>query len=227
MGILSRFKDIIAANINDALDKTEDPEKMCNQYILEMTEDLAEVKKETAEVIAEEKRCRKLVEENEAEIAKYLDLAKQALEAGNEGDAKIFLQKKQQIEASGEGMRIAYKAAAQNADKMRQLHDKLTNDIQLLQARREAIKAKMSVARTQETVNKYAAATGKYDDAMDAFSKMEEKAEERLDNAVAMYELNTAANSLDEAERLEAKYAAGSSQSVDDELEALKAAMGL
>ena len=72
MGILSRFKDIIAANINDALDKAEDPEKMCNQYILEMTEDLAEVKKETAEVIAEEKRCRKLVEENESEADCYL-----------------------------------------------------------------------------------------------------------------------------------------------------------
>ena len=44
MSILSRFNDIIKANINALLDKAEDPAKMIDQYLREMTDDLAEVK---------------------------------------------------------------------------------------------------------------------------------------------------------------------------------------
>ena len=54
MGLLSRFADIISANINDLLDKAEDPAKMVDQCLRDMMEDLAEVKKETAAVMAEE-----------------------------------------------------------------------------------------------------------------------------------------------------------------------------
>ena len=56
MAILERFADIIKANINDLLDKCEDPAKMIDQYLRDLTEDLAEVKKETAAVMAEETR---------------------------------------------------------------------------------------------------------------------------------------------------------------------------
>ena len=52
MGILERFTDIIKANINDLLDRAEDPAKMIDQYLRDLTENLAEVKKETAGVMA-------------------------------------------------------------------------------------------------------------------------------------------------------------------------------
>ena len=97
MGILSRFGDIVQANVNAVLDKMEDPSKMIDQYLRELNENLAEVKKETAGVMAEETRTRRLMEENQAEVARYEDLAKQALLAGNEGYAKVFLAKKQQL----------------------------------------------------------------------------------------------------------------------------------
>ena len=54
MGIISRFKDIMAANINALLDKAEDPEKMIDQYLRNLESDLAKVKQETASVMAEE-----------------------------------------------------------------------------------------------------------------------------------------------------------------------------
>ena len=54
MGIMERFKDIMAANINALLDKAEDPEKMIDQYLRNMESDLGKVKAETASVIAEE-----------------------------------------------------------------------------------------------------------------------------------------------------------------------------
>lgn len=98
MSILNRFKDIMSANINALLDKCEDPAKMIDQYLRQLKEDLAEVKQETAAVMAEEKRAKRLVDDNAAEIAKYTDLAKKALTAGNDGDAKVFITKKQELE---------------------------------------------------------------------------------------------------------------------------------
>ena len=162
MGILDRFGDIIKANVNAVLDKMEDPAKMIDQYLRDMMEDLAEVKRETAGVMAEETRTRRQLEDNQKEVARYQELAKKALTAGNEGDARVFLEKKQQLEQQGAALQAAYDMARGNAEKMRQLHDKLTADISQLQTRRQAVKAKVAVARTQEKVNQYSApATGR------------------------------------------------------------------
>lgn len=115
MGILSRFTDIISANINALLDKAENPEKMIDEYLRRAMEDLAEVKQETAAVMAEENRCQRLWEENRKDVEKYTDLAKKALLAGNEGDARVFLQKKQELEQAGVSLEKTYQAARQNA----------------------------------------------------------------------------------------------------------------
>jgi phage shock protein A len=71
----------------------EDPSKMIDQYMRDMLEDLAEVKCGTAGVMAEEKRTKRLVDENQAEVDKYEELAKKALTAGNENDARVFIGK--------------------------------------------------------------------------------------------------------------------------------------
>ena len=57
MGIISRFKDIMSANINALLDKMEDPEKMVDQYLRNLESDLGKVKQETASVMADEQRA--------------------------------------------------------------------------------------------------------------------------------------------------------------------------
>ena len=226
MGILSRFGDIIKSNVNDMLDKCEDPAKMVDQYLRNLTENLAEVKKETAGVMAEETRTRRMVEENSAEIAKYGDLARKALQAGNEGDARVFLAKKQQLETKGASLQATYSAARENANKMRQLHDKLVSDIETLNGRREMIKAKVAVAKTQERVNGFASSADKAAGALNAFERMEAKADQMLDRANAMEELNR--KPVDEAAALEDKYASASDNaSVDAELEKLKREMGL
>ena len=61
MGILTRFKDIMSANVNALLDKAEDPAKMIDQTLLNLRKDLAEVKKETAAVMADEKNAKRKV----------------------------------------------------------------------------------------------------------------------------------------------------------------------
>lgn len=225
MAILERFNDIIKANINALIDKMEDPSKMIDQYLRDMMEDLAEVKRSTAGVMADETRTKRLVDENQAEIAKYEDYAKKALVAKNENDARVFISKKQELENNGAGLMTAYAAAHENAIKMRQMHDKLVSDISALQSRREIIKAKVTVAKTQQTLNEATATVGKTQGAMDAFTRMESKADRMLDEANAMSDLN--AQPADEAKKLEERYATKGSASVDDELNRLKGELGL
>lgn len=226
MGMLDRFTDIVKANINDLLDRAEDPSKMIDQYLRDMTESLAEVKKETAGVMAEETRTKRLVDDNAADIAKYDALARKALEAGNEDDARTLLAKKQELDKHGANLQVAYEAAQVNASKMRQMHDKLVDDIEQLNGRREAIKAKVAVAKTQDKVNGFASSADKAAGTMSAFDRMEAKADAMLDRANAMDELNR--QPVDEAAALEAKYAnAGTDVAVEDELTRLKQEMGL
>lgn len=226
MGMLDRFTDIIKANVNDLLDRAEDPSKMVDQYLRDLTESLAEVKQETAGVMAEEARTERQVKENEADISKYDSLARAALEAGNEDDARTFLAKKQQLVTKGEGLRAAAEAAHENATKMREMHDKLVGDIEQLKSRREAIKAKVAVAKTQDKVNKMSSAGDRAAGAMSAFDRMEAKADEMLDRSNAMSELSS--ELVDAAAELEKKYAdSASTAAVDAELARLKEEMGL
>ena len=225
MSILSRFNDIIKANINALLDKAEDPAKMIDQYLREMTDDLAEVKGETASVMAEETRTMRLADENQAQVDKYDALARKALQAGNETDARVFLARKQELEAAGAGLKTAYAAAHENAVRMREMHDKLARDIETLKSRRQSIKAKVTVAKTQEKINELSSASEKVNGAMGAFERMEEKANAMLDEANAISELNNF--SVDEALKLEEKYAKENAPSVDDALAKLKEEMGL
>lgn len=223
MGVLERFGDIISANINALLDKAEDPVKMVDQYLIKLRGDLADVKENTAAVMAEEKRTRKLWDENEESVRKYLNLAKAAISAGNDGDAKVFLEKKQFYEEKKTSLEAACKIAKANAEKMREMHDKLVTDIQELESKKASIKATVAVAKTQKKMNVITAQT-KAGETAAAFSRMEEKANMMLDRANAEAELN--AGPYDETASLEKKYANAGKPNLDDELAKLKKDMG-
>ena len=219
MGILQRFKDIMASNINALLDKAEDPEKMIDQTLRNLTKDLAEVKKETAAVMADEQRCKRELDEVNSEITKMQAYAEKALLAGNEADAMKFLEQKNQLTAKQASLQQTYDVAAANAMKMRQMHDQLDS-------RRDAIKAKMKVAKTQDRLNKMTNNLSDSASSMAAFDRMEAKANAMLDQANAMTELNqtTQESGIDS---LAAKYDAAPNAAVQDELAAMKAKLGL
>ncbi len=228
MGVIQRFKDIMAANVNAVLDRAEDPEKMIDQYLRNLEEDLGNVKAETASVMAAEKRAKRELDEVLAEADKFLRYAQKAIAAGNDGDAKVFLQQKKIVTEKAKGLQAAYDVAAANAKKMRQMHDKLSNDIAELNAKKAAIKAKMAVAKAQQKMNKLGSSLEGVADRMSAFDRMEEKANRMLDEANAMAELN-AYGTEDSIEDLAMKYDLQEEprSEVDDELAALKAQMGL
>lgn len=225
MGILARFADIMKANINDLLDKCEDPAKMIDQTLRNLNENLADVKKETASIMALEKSAKRALDGAQDEITKWTDYAKKALTAGNEGDAKQFLAKKVEIESKIPGLTETYNTAKTNADNMRAMHDKLVKDINELNSRKDMIKGKLAVAETQAKINEMTgSAVSAANSSISAFERYEAKAEAALDKANAMAELNK--GEADKLEDLTDKYDTGSA-TVDSELAALKASMGL
>lgn len=224
MGILARFKNIMASNINALLDKAEDPEKMVDQILRDLQDNLGEVKAETAGIMAEEARAKREYDEASAEAAKLQSYAEKAILAGSEDDARIFLQKKQAKTEELTALKEAYDLAAANAVKMKQMHQHLSQQIQEMQARRDAIKAKMAVAKTQQKINEIGSSVKSASGNISEFERMEAKANQMLDQANAMAELN-AASEEKSVEDLMAKYDTPS-QDVEDELAALKAKLG-
>lgn len=227
MDILKRFKDIMSANINALLDKAENPEKMIDQYIRDIESDLGKVKAETASIMANEKKAKRELDECSEEIEKMQKYAEKALLAGNENDARLFLQKKNSLENEYNSLKQNYDIALANSQKMKEMHDKLVKDMASLKDRRDAIKAKMAMAKAQEKMNKMGSSISGISNSMSNFDKMEEKANRMYDEAVAMSELNKPIS--DGIDELMAKYDDNSSTNskIDDELSALKAKMGL
>ena len=224
--ILGRFKDIMSANINSLLDKMENPEKMIDQYVRNMERDLNSVKSETAAVMAQESAAKRKVVECEDEIKKMDTYARKALKSGNESDAKLFLEKKATLQTKLESLNNDKEVAAQNALRMREMHDKLAKDIQTLSAKRSEIKAKMKMAKTSERISSLSGAGANGN--VSAFNAMEEKANKMIDEANAKMELNTPKS--DGIDDLMKKYDDNSSETssaVDDELERMKKEMGL
>lgn len=227
MGIMTRFKDIMTANVNALLDKAEDPEKMIDQYLRNLESDFAKVKAETASIMAEEKSAKRKLDECDEEIAKMSEYAKKAVAAGNDNDARQFLTKKSELTKKREILAKDCELAQANAEKMRQMHDKLESDISEMKGKRDMLKAKVKVAQTQKKINEMGAGLESAGNNAAAFERMEDKVNKMLDEADAIGELNKSSSGKD-IDDLTSKYdTAGTGSDVDDELAALKAEMGM
>lgn len=224
MNILERFATIMKSNINALLDKCEDPAKMIDQTLLDLRHDLAEVKKETANVMADERGAKRRLDDCQANILKYTNAAQNALRSNNEDDARKLIAQKQQFQANLPALQSTYDLAHTNAEKMRQMHDKLTADIAALEARKDAVKGKVAAAKAQQRMNDVVAGISDSSASIAAFERMEEKADKLLDAAMAEAELNAGVAAEDD---LIGKYSDGCAVSVEDELAAMKSALGL
>ena len=216
----------MTSNINALLDKCEDPEKMIDQYLRNLERDLGKVKAETASVMAEEKRTKRELDECSDEIDKMIRYAEKALLAGSEADARTFLETKQTLETKQKALKRSYDLAAENASKMRQMHEKLVSDVRDLNARRDAIKAKVLAAKAQQRINQIGGSMAGVGENLSAFDRMEAKADRLLDEANAMAELQQE-DQNDDLDSLMSKYDAQGNAAVEDEVAALKAKLGL
>ncbi len=224
MDTLGRIPKILEANINAVLDKCEDPAKMIDQLLIDYKRDLADVKKDTAAVLADVKLAEKKLSDCDASIARKQQAAENALKAGNEDDARALIAAKQSLETTRESLVQNLAVCRKNAEMMQQGYNKLVRNIEELEQRKDAAKAKISLAKAQEQINSTAAkANSVIND--NAFEKYEQKAERMLAEASASAELDAQTVSVED---LTEKYAGSAGDvSVDNELAALKEKLGI
>ncbi|MGG4482090.1 PspA/IM30 family protein [Paenibacillus illinoisensis] len=186
MGILSRFRDVMKANVNSLLARTEDPEKTVNEYMRSLSSDLGQVKAETAAVLSEESRAKRALDECSAEMKKLQRYAEKSAESGDEDKARTFLEKKVKQTEKWNELQAAYERASAKAKMMKHMNDKLVADLEQLEARHTELKGRMAEAKAQQQANERNASAGK---ANAAFQAMEEKANQALNEAEALAEL--------------------------------------
>ncbi|MNW28039.1 hypothetical protein D3C74_48480 [compost metagenome] len=182
MGILSRFRDIMKMNVNALMDKVGDSEKTIDDYMRNLNSDLGKVKAETASVLADERRTKRALDECKAEIKKLQHYASKSVEAGNEEEARKFLERKGLQAEKLEQLQTSYDLASTNAVNMKQMQEKLVSDMGQLEARHAELKGKLAVAKAQQALNSMGSKNS-------AFEVMEEQVNRAYDEAMAIAEL--------------------------------------
>ncbi len=221
MAIFERIADILKANVNDLIDKAEDPEKMVKQLIIEMEEQVEEATRSLGQAMGSQKVAAKELSDAMAEAADWNDKAKLALKAGNEMLAKKALDCKVGIDTQIAGLQESYNQITAQVDKLKEQVDQLRLKLNEARSRQNVLIARAKVADAMTA----AATSVKGIDVDSAFAKldaMERKVAEKEGTAEAFTELNVADLTLsDDFAQLE--HAAA----VDDELARLKGELGL
>ena len=217
MGIFSRTRDIIAANVTDMLDKAEDPAKMIRMIILEMEETLVELRASAARSIADMKEMRRAVSRLDEIAGGWTEKAELALSKDRDDLAKAALVERQKAADMAEGLRSEMEQIQEVLRSYEADIGKLQNKLREARARQNAIASRIesAVARAKAREVMHGSRT------LDAFSKFE-ILERRADFAEGRAEALglTGPKSLEE-EIAELKAA----EKVDAELEAMKAAI--
>jgi len=215
MGIFSRLGDIIAANMNDILERAEDPAKMIRLIIMEMEETLVEVRASAARTIADQKEARRNLQRLDAAQASWEEKAELALSKGREDLAKAALVEKQKLG----------QMAAQIEHDMLLLDEALAKheeDIQKLEAKlREARVRQTSILNRLETLENRSKmrrmiSSPRIDEAFQRFEMMERRVD-LAEGRVEAYDLGRTRTLEEEFAELKAN------DEVEAELAALKA----
>ena len=215
MGLFDRLSRVVRANLNDMVSKAEDPEKILDQAIIDMQEDLVQLRQAVARAIATQKRTEQQYNKNQSEANNWQRRAQLALQKGVETLAREALVRK--------------KSNADTAATLKEQLDAQTSQVDTLKRNLIALESKISEAKTKKDMLKARAAAAKANEqlqstvgrlgtgsAMSAFERMEDKVLEMEARSKAANEL-TGSNLEEQFKLLE------SGTDVDDELAAMKA----
>lgn len=214
MGIFSRFTDIINSNINNLLDKAEDPAKMVRLIIQEMEDTLVEVRSSSAKTLADKKELCRQVTKLEKDALQWQDKAELALSKDREDLARAALVEKKKSSESAQALLEELAHTDEHISKLQneisQLQEKLTD----AKARQKAILVREQSANSRLKI-KENIHSNRVNDALNRFDHYERK----IDNIEAEVEsYDMAGKSLaDEIDDL------ATDAKVDDELAQLKA----
>ena len=221
MSVFSRMSTIFKANVNEALTKAEDPEKVLNQVIIEMNEQLVDTKQKVAAAIADEKRLERQYRETAEQAKGWEEKATIAVQKERDELAREALARRNEAQQLADEYKIQW-------DKQRQAVDQLKEHLRALELKigeagrkKNLLIARQKRAKAQKQIHETMAGM-KDSGAFDTFDRMEQKVgdmEARADAAAEMADF--------EKDSLEDEFAALETKgNVEDDLAALKAKVG-
>lgn len=218
MGIFGRISDIFKANVNDALDNMEDPEKMIKQMVVEMQEAIAKATSGLATAMAQEKKLERDYKTHQQASQNWEQKAMQALNAGNEELARKALAKKAEADTQAGQYKQMYEAASQTTSKLKGQVDQLKQKLNEARMKESTLIARSQAAKAQKQIAKQVGGldTG---NSFAKFDKWEEKILKTESEAEAFTELAEGNNTDldDDFKQL------SQSSAVDDDLARLRA----
>jgi len=220
MGIFSRVADIIDANINDMLDRAEDPEKMVKLLIIEMEEHIEKAREGLVKAVAGEKGLEANLKRNREAAVEWEAKAESAVKRGDEELARKCLARKKEHERIADSMQPQWEAAHKTSEVLKKDFKRLEEKVDEACRRRDALIARQLAAEAQRHVATIGPSMSKAQRSISKFDRMERKVEQLEGEALALVEISDANRDLEEEiERSER------SAEVEAELDALKERM--
>jgi len=224
MGIFSRLGTLIKSNLNDLISRAEDPQKMLNQIVLDMQNQLVEAKKQVAVSIADEKRLKKQLDEQMDLSQEWERKAMMAVRAGDDALATEALKRKQEHDGQAVEFKKQWDLQKQAVDKLKDQLRTLNDKIEEAKRKKNILIARQKRAEAQRAIQE--TMRGLSDtNAFDTFDRMAQ----RVDRIEAEAEASTELGNELTGDTLHQKFKALESGGVgtDMALAELKAKMGL
>lgn len=197
MGIFSRLKTLIASNINDVINKAEKPEKMLNQLLIEMNEQLIESKKAVALAIADEKKLEREMQNQEAQAGEWERKAVLAVQAGKDDLAKEALLRKQEYDNAFGEYKKQWEAQKNSVGQLKESLRELQNKIEEAQRKKNLLIARAKRAEAQQKIQSTISSVSGNRTAFDAFDRMAQKVDQMEAQAEAAKELEDFSSNSD------------------------------
>ncbi len=214
MGLFDRISRLFRANINDLVSKAEDPEKILEQSIIDMQEDLVQLRQAVASAIASQKRSQQQYNTAQSEANKWQQRAQLALEKGDEALAREALVRKKAQADSAATIKASLDTQTAQVDSLKKNLMALEAKISEAKTKKDMLKARMQAAKAQENLQNTVSNMGT-SSALAAFDRMEEKVLQMEARTQAAFEIGGTG--------IDQQFAALEGANVDDELLALKA----
>ena len=188
MGIFSRIGDVLKANINDLIDRAEDPEKMVKQIILELQKDVNQATQALGKAMASERSAKRQLDTAVKTSADWEAKAKAALNAGEVDLAKKALSHKVKADEDVKQYQQMYDQISAQTAQVREQVEALKAKLEEAKSRQAMLVARSQMAKTQKNL---AQSVGGLDSssALDKFNRMEEKVTRQEAEAAAFAEI--------------------------------------
>ena len=226
MGLFHKLSTLLKSNINDLIAKAENPEKMLNQIILDMRDQLAKAKREVAAAIADERKLRAQLDDEIKQTRDWEHRAMLAVKEGRDDLAKQALIRQQEHAQRAGTLEQTWAAQAQETEKLKGSLRQLNDKIEEAKRKRNLLIAKQKRAQAQKRIHE--TMSGLSDtSAFEAFNRMAEKIEESERRSLAQAEVAEALSGDTLEQDFVLLEAGGGDTGVEDRLLQLKAEMGL